>query len=229
MPLLLHAISWTTEAPVVAAAGLRGQPLARFIQGGLAAWATDWSGPRNLARGDLPAVINLVGMLGDALPARLPTWFDDAEGLRAALRVREPELAEALRHVAGRVELALTAAWTTPPTLATDDAARPSTPGTRYLRERQRAIGASDARRARAAALRDLVATTVAGDLVEAQHRLAPSAMLALSSALLVPRGAAGLVRGRLEQLGPAHRDVRILVHGPWPPYSFARITVSTA
>ena len=62
-------------------------------------------------------------------------------------------------------------------------------------------------------------------DLVEADHRLVPSEAVLLSSALLVERAAAETVKARLTRVSG---DVRILVNGPWPPYSFAVVDVPT-
>ena len=46
-------------------------------------------------------------------------------------------------------------------------------------------------------------------------------ALVALSSAVLVARASAEDVKNRLIR---AEQDVRILVNGPWPPYTFATV-----
>src|SRR6185503_13551475 len=86
--------------------------------------------------------------------------------------------------------------------------------GTAYLR----------ARAARLAAARDLaqrVETIAGADLAASEHRLAPSDGVLLSSALLVERAVANTVKARLYREA---RDVRILVNGPWPAYTFAAL-----
>ena len=62
----------------------------------------------------------------------------------------------------------------------------------------------------------------IAGE--DAQHRLAPSERVALSSALLVPRDQAEALAERARQLGTELDDVDLVVSGPWPPYSFATV-----
>jgi hypothetical protein len=44
---------------------------------------------------------------------------------------------------------------------------------------------------------------------------------VALSAALLVPRASAENVRKRIAR---TEQDVRILINGPWPPYTFADV-----
>jgi len=93
--------------------------------------------------------------------------------------------------------------------------------GARYLRARQRALAEADERRARAEALRARVEWAAGSRLRGARHQLCPSERLALSSALLVPRAEAAAVRARLRGCLRRADDVRILVNGPWPPYTF--------
>jgi len=148
------------------------------------------------------------------LPARFPTWLHDE-----TLGQRHDQLLSALERVHLRCEVAITAVWTTP-----DEEPLPaeaSTPGKSFLRERQRYFAGSDRRRERARELAAEVQEKGGPDVIEVRHTLCPSAVVALSTALLVPRANAADVIARLPR---NHRDVRILVNGPWPPYSFAAI-----
>jgi hypothetical protein len=61
----------------------------------------------------------------------------------------------------------------------------------------------------------------VGSDLVEVRTQVRPSAVVGLSMSLLVPRADAAEIITRLPR---AKRDVRILVDGPWPPYTFADV-----
>jgi hypothetical protein len=222
--LLLHAIT-PLEAADTPLAGLRGQPLVRVEEQGLAAWATEFrETPDQLTRADLLSHHDLVTCLHEqldaALPARFPTWVADVEGVRHILRSRRAELATSLDRVRGRAELSVTVVWLTdddPP--AAPDAA---TPGRRYLLERRQALAGSDRRRERARELADRLERLVGpDDLIEGQRQVCPSKTIAVSIALLVPRVRAAEVKGRLARVEP---DVRILVNGPWPPYSFVDI-----
>ncbi len=56
---------------------------------------------------------------------------------------------------------------------------------------------------------------------MDVRHSLCPSQSVGLSSALLVKRSRAADVQARLVR---TQHDVRILVNGPWPPYTFAAV-----
>ena len=103
-----------------------------------------------------------------------------------------------------------------PATVTTADS-----PGTRYLVERRRAYAQSEQELKRARELRDLVDSLSAQHGGQAEHRLCPGAGVALSSAVLIPRRDSVEVRTRLTEVLGRQHGVRILVHGPWPPYTF--------
>jgi gas vesicle protein GvpL/GvpF len=222
--LLLHAIV-PTDTLAAPSHGLRGWPLHVVQVSGLTGWATAWpADAQGLGRDDLQAHHALVSLaLGACLPVRLPTWFDDEQALRQRLQVGQATFNEMLRRVRGKVELAVTATWQSDAadTQPTPDAT--AAPGRRFLEERQRHYAADDRRRGIAQSLADQLGR--APDVLEAQHRVCPSKEIALSSAFLVPLEAAVEVRERFGSMVTASPDnVRILVNGPWPPYSFTRV-----
>lgn len=223
MSLLLHAIT-PPDAGVTPSAGLRGHPLVSVVEQDLAAWATEFAeNPGQLTRADLLAHHELISRLDEqldsSLPARLPTWITDVDAVRRLLVARRAELSKNLERVHGRAELAVTIAWTT----AEPETPSPEalTPGTRYLLRRRQAFAVSDQRRALAGELAHEVQRLAAPDLVEMQRYLCPSKAVAVSAALLVPRTSAAEVSARIRRM---ERDVRILVNGPWPPYSFVDV-----
>jgi hypothetical protein len=189
----------------------------------MSAYATRFDAPTDtFGRADLLAHHDIISGLAahmDVLPARFPTWLADEDALRSELERRRADLVEALERVHGRVELAVTALWTAAP----EDLPPPraATPGRQYLLGRQQAFSGSDQRRVRARALADDTERLIGSDLVEIQHQVCPSATVALSSAVLVPRASAEKVKARLLR---AEHDVRILINGPWPPYTFANV-----
>jgi hypothetical protein len=151
------------------------------------------------------------------LPARFPTVVD-APTLKEFVVERHTALVKQLEEVRGACELAITAIWTTleEPTPVGGEVS----PGRRYLLERQAALNASEQRRARATRLADMIVGEI--DVVrDSRRQVCPSATVALSLALLVPRDTVEATRARLPRTAP---DVRILVNGPWPPYTFASI-----
>jgi Gas vesicle synthesis protein GvpL/GvpF len=205
------------------AKGVREERLVRVDAAGLTAWATALADDvGSLKREDLLAHHRLVSEIfasADAvLPARFPTWVPDDATLIEQLRARREEFVARLEGVRGSCELAVTALWTAP----LDEApagVEADTPGRRYLLSRRQALASSDQRRARADTLADELERAVGPDLVQAGRVVCPSAAVALSLALLVRRPRAADIKLRLVR---AQQDVRILVNGPWPPYTFA-------
>jgi hypothetical protein len=222
MRLLLHAVT-TTEPAALSPIGLRGQPLIVVRHAEMSAYASRFDAPvEHFGRADLLAHHDIVSALSaqiDVLPARFPTWLADEQALRGELERRQADFGAALERVRGRVEIAVTALWTDDP----DDQRPPEapTPGRKYLLGRQQAFTGGDRRRARGRQLADEMERLVGNDLVEIRHQVCPSPSVALSSAVLVPRASAENVRKRITR---AEQDVRILINGPWPPYTFADV-----
>jgi hypothetical protein len=217
--LLLHAIL-PADAAAAPDTGLRGWPLRQVRARQLTAWATECAEqPFSPGRDDLLCQHTLVQQaLGVCLPVRFPTWLADEHALRELLQQRSEALVAALEHVRGRVELAVTIRW---------DAQRPenpapvvaTSPGKRFLDERRRQYAQADEQRAEARRLAKLVEADER--VLAAQHTVCPSREIGLSSALLVSQADALAVATRLRDL---REGVRILVNGPWPPYSFVSL-----
>lgn len=221
MRLLLHALTSGEVLPGDTPGGLRGQTLFGMLQGEVAGWATCLAeADPKFGRTELlehHAIISqLHAQLDACLPVRFPTWYADEAALRAELCRQQADLRARLDAVRGTCEVAITVLWNgpaepVPPTEA-------MTPGTRYLQQRQQARVGTDSRRARARELAAEIESLAGPDLVAATAQVCPSATVAVSSALLAPRDSAKALIARL----PRARDgVRILVNGPWPPYSF--------
>jgi len=219
MPLLLHAIGPAEQAAALPASGLRpGWPLRAVCTPGLVAWVSECADVPPLGRDDVLAHHRLAEQglaAGLCLPVRLPTWVADEHALRELLEQRREGLLGVLERVTGRVELAVTVTWA-------DDHSSPeppapaTTPGTRFLQQRQVLFAHSDQRRAEAERLGRLIEDDAR--VVEARHSVTN---LGLSSALLVGVDDAVAVAKRLRSLG---EGLRILVNGPWPPYSFVSL-----
>jgi gas vesicle protein GvpL/GvpF len=138
-------------------------------------------------------VCDIFARVDACLPMRFPTVVDDVSTLQVEA------FADQLEHVRHACELAITAAWR--------DSSPPET-GRAYL-----------SRRVRAQRIADEIQATLGEDLIEASAKLCPSPKVAISLAVLVRRDAAETVKSRIPRNA---EDVRILVHGPWPPYTFA-------
>jgi hypothetical protein len=220
--LLLHAISPKPEQDVLPGSGLRGLPLVHIDVGALSAWATLLpADATRLTREDVMddhRVVNAIfERVAACLPARFPTLVGE-EALRSGLAARAEELEGQLDALSGACEFGVTAVWTAREEDSADVDA--DTPGRRYLLRRQAALAGSERRRTRASELADALQRQAGKAVRRAQRQVCPSAEVGLSLALLVDRDAASDVRERLSLYSA--QDVRILVHGPWPPYSFA-------
>ena len=223
MALLLHAITSRTEL-AAPCEGLRGGQLVHVNESNLTAWATALPHESDpFTRDDLlehhKLVSHLFAGVDACLPARFPTWMEDVLTLEDHLRQRVDALTRQLVAVRGCCEVAVTALWTSPDEEIASEGE--TTPGRRYLEERRLALAGSDRRRAAAVELADDIELRAGEDLVRAVRQVCPSAYVALSDALLVTRSAASEVSQRLRT---SHDGVRILVNGPWPPYTFATI-----
>jgi hypothetical protein len=216
--LLLHAITSPPEAPP-ADSTLRCLAIATD----LIAWVTELGQETpSFSKEDLLEHHRRVSEVFDhveaCLPARFPTLVDAAR-LETFIHERQAGLNRQLQLVRGACELAITAAWTTleEPTPVPAEVS----PGRRYLLERQRHVTASERRHARAVDVAEWIEREV-GDIARDRSRqVCPAPTVALSLALLVPRDQADVVKRRIPRVAP---DVRILVNGPWPPYTFASV-----
>jgi hypothetical protein len=184
----------------------------RIERDALMGWATELSDDQPaFTREDLLAHHELVAAIfareEAILPARFPTFADDTHTLCDRLQSRQDALRAQLERVRGCCELAVTALWmgseAAPPPVEADS------PGRRYMYARRQALAGSDRRRARARVL------------AVQRDRLCPSQGVGLSSALLVRRSRAADIKASLVR---TEQDVRILVNGPWPPYTFAAV-----
>ena len=218
--LLLHAIA-RTETSSAPHTGLRGGALRRIESDGLAAVATQFEAmPTDLGRRDLLAAHEIVMQLGDCLPVRFPSWFEGEPDVRAYVRERASELISELDRLHGLCELAVTVVWTSP--VHPQGSTSPASTGAQYLLERRRKLAGSEQRRKRAVDVQAMLERTAPGRW---SHRLTPSDSVALSSALLIPRTSAVEIRARLLEGVGIQQDVRILVNGPWPPYTFVSLS----
>ena len=223
MRLLLHAITPLPES-AAALGDFRAHALTRIDVDQISAWATPLSEEEDaFTRDDLLAhhrqVEAIFAHVESILPAQFATLLASEDELCDRLTSqREPLLAQ-LERVRGSAELAVTALWMGPDGMPPNVSA--DTPGRRYLLERQARIAGSEQRQERARQLARELEHEVGPEMIEARHTFCPSEFIGLSSALLVRRWRAVEVRVRLVR---PEQDVRILVNGPWPPYTFAAV-----
>jgi hypothetical protein len=227
--LLAHAI--TRRATGGPTAGLRGRPLEQIAAGELGLWATLWDGEPTLSREDAFAHHDLVAVLCDAgpcLPVRFGTWLDDEAAARRSLEAEQEKFAAAVDRLGDRREVAITLLWhgsaVMRPGPASPAPAEPPSkdgPGRSFLEGRRALHAVTDDRRKVAEALFEGLRRELAIDQADVRHESCPSTEVALSMSLLARRDEADALKARATAAVAAIEDVRGVVSGPWPPYSF--------
>lgn len=229
--------------------GVGGQPVRTVEAAGLAAAVTSVSldefGEEPLRRQleDLTwleaaarehhRVIGNVARRGPVIPMRLATIYRSDAGVEAALAARREDFAAALARVTGRAE------WGVKAYLAA--AASPAGPGRRppgsaapgsgaaYLRQRRQQVSAGRAARRTALASAEIIHAALGRLAAATALRPPQSAQLSgqagqmiLNAAFLVDNERAAEFGAAADSLAGQHSAVRLVLTGPWPPYSFA-------
>ncbi|ROO85584.1 gas vesicle protein GvpL/GvpF [Actinocorallia herbida] len=176
-------------------------------------------------------VIDALAASAALVPLGLATVYRSAERVRAALRERGPEFAEALDRVGGRTEWGVKV-YADPPehaAPATGSGEAGARPGTSYLRRRQAERHAERDERVAAlraaeeidAALRD---TAVDGRRHRAQDPglSGERGWMVLNAAYLVDDSGGARFRDSVAAEAARHPRLRVRITGPWAPYSFA-------
>jgi hypothetical protein len=175
-------------------------------------------------------VVEAVRGQGPGLPVRFGTVLSSADAVTEALEERYAALIDDLKRLGDKVELGVSLLWTPPnqplPDPLTTGEDQPSTgPGATYLRALSQQHQHQAALRNAAQALATELDEVVRAHVIEVRHALLPTDRLALrSSMLLHPSGCAAV--GELVEAAFGDRpELRLLLSGPWPPYSFVTAT----
>lgn len=155
-------------------------------------------------------VVDALGETNDAvLPARFAAGVGSDDALRAGVAGKREQIVAALDRVDGCVELGVRV-------LRPDSGsgARPTT-GAEYMRRRLEQVE-------RAQALARDIHERLAGLARESTSRVVARDDLVLTAAYLLPRAAVEQFRSAARAVEEEHRDVTLVLAGPWPPYSFA-------
>ena len=174
------------------------------------------------------AVVEAVRRQGPGLPVRFGTVFPDATAVAGALSERYTQLAADLDRLGDKVELGLTALWAEPPCDAgaasvpigeTEPGARGA--GARYLRARAAEFQRDEAQRTRAATIARILDQVVGPWALERRESLLPTPGVAVRMLYLLDPSAVDAFRRAFDAWRRSAREVRLLLSGPWPPYSF--------
>jgi hypothetical protein len=176
-------------------------------------------------------VIAAAARLFPLLPARLATVYTSDASMAAALTARDPHLRVALEQVRERSEWGVKA-YAQPGPDSPGASAQPegkSGTGMAYLRRRRDQLAArEDSQRATLASAQTIHSQLAA---CAAQARLHPpqapqlsgaSTPMILNAAYLLDDSRTQAFASAVAALSDQHRNLRLELTGPWPPYSFA-------
>lgn len=176
------------------------------------------------------AVVEAVRQRGPALPVRFGTVFRDATSVASALAERYESLADDLERLGDKVELSVTMLWIAPPaddtTMAmsrAEVAAESTGAGARYLQARAGELRRERELSEKANAAACEVDQVVGSFALERRLKLSPTPRIAFRAAYLLDELGVGAFRAAFEAIRQARSDLRGLLTGPWPPYTFVR------
>jgi|SRR5690348_1533227 len=175
-----------------------------------------------------------------ALPVRFGTVFPDRQALARALQERRAALHADLARIGGKVEMGLSVLWRAPdssdPALASgqddqsrhDDALPPALraatgPGAHYLAARFSHYASRHHAGAAARCLAERIGATLRPHVhvIESLRDVNPTPRLALRATYLLEPDQVKDFKAVCGELRTSLPDLRFLVTGPWPPYSF--------
>lgn len=228
----VYAIAERPELPPpVSTTGLAGAPLEGVREGSLLAVLSRHVDPVEICGADAlwahEHVVERLMAERAVLPMRFASQLADDAALRRALAGRHDELLSALDRVRGRVELAVHAMsaagqpLSEAPRAAVAGAAKGHRRGHEYLRARLELRDRADA----AAAELDAPLAALA---VATSRRPEQSPGELLHASYLVERRVVAKFRATAQRLQREHPEAAVLCTGPWPPYSFVDVALSS-
>jgi hypothetical protein len=173
------------------------------------------------------AIVEALRQQGPALPVRFRTVLADASAVADALAERYDVLAADLVRLGDKVEFGLNVLWDPPITPGEDlapgsEAAEEAQgPGACYLHARLAAYRREVAVRERAGALARELDRELSVHALKRRCTLLPTPRLLVRATYLLEPGHVPAFQDAFAQLRRAHPDLRLLLSGPWPPYSF--------
>jgi hypothetical protein len=185
------------------------------------------------------AVVEALGQAGPTLPVRFGTVLADPLAVVQAIAGKYSVLLADLTRLGDKIELGLTLLWDTPPgqdeaparqeTLARRQAfwaaelpaSNTSGSGTRYLEARRTQYRREAAQQNKARALIADLDEAFRPYALEQRYRVLASPRLAVRAAYLVQPGHIQEFQQAIGNICGNQPDLRWLLSGPWPPYTF--------
>jgi hypothetical protein len=174
------------------------------------------------------AVVEAMRQYGRTLPVRFGTVFREATAVAAALMERYETLAADLDRLGDKVELSLTALWAAP---ASENGGTPEetsragkSAGAQYLYARAAQLRRDETLKERARAVAEELDRAL-GEVAVLEQRvtLAPTPRVAIRTTYLLDSAEVDAFQVAFEGVRRSRDDVRVLLTGPWPPYSFVK------
>lgn len=180
-------------------------------------------------------VVEAVRASAPALPVRFGTVLPGEQGVRRAVTSQYDTLRNDLRRLGDKIELGVTVLWrhvgepSAAPTpdldagmqSGADTSTKTRRGGLAYLRARQTAYREAESARARAQTLAGELDALLRPNALECRRVICPTERLALRDVYLLERDRLSAFERAFAQAQQRHQEVRLLLSGPWPPYSF--------
>ena len=176
------------------------------------------------------AIVEAVRREGPALPVRFGTVFRNAESVASALAERYEPLTADLDRLGDKVEMSLTALWSTQPAgdLSANEMPNGAAPerqgaGARYMYARAARLRRDEALKELARSVAEDLDRVVGALALERRVSLLPTPRVAVRTAYLLNPSRVSAFRTAFEAGRVMREELRVMLTGPWPPYSFVR------
>ena len=179
------------------------------------------------------AIVEALRESGPTLPVRFGTVLTDAQAVAHALSERYDVLLDDLARLGDKVECGLVVLWREVPPVSNRTAEGGAVasnlngreeargPGAEYLRARTLRYRSATASHERAHSLVQDLDIALRPHAIDSRVTIAPTAGIALRAAYLLRASAVGPFGDAFEEVRGMRPDLRFLLSGPWPPYSF--------
>lgn len=218
--------------------GIKGEPLTLVSYRKLAAVISATSESRVQPRAALlvrhAAVIETICQIMRALPVRFGTVLPDAAAVNQSLAERYDTLLADLNRVGDKQEVGVTIFWESaedsPDTngaphrehMANPSSAEVEGRGTRYLLKRREVYQQDQAERDQAQAIIAELDSNLGPLVYESRYSLRTTPRVSVHAAYLAYPEGLTQVRNALASYQATHHNThRLIITGPWPPYSF--------
>jgi hypothetical protein len=174
------------------------------------------------------AVVEAVRQMGPALPVRFGALMRDRAAVADALATRYATLVEDLERLGDKIEMGLAVLWREPEVASTagqDDTMHLESRGARYLRAKFSQYRHDALLRDRAERLSRELDRELAPLVLDRRYGVLPTRRLVMRAAYLLHSPAVKTFQGAFSEVRRKYPDLRFLLTGPWPPYSFVTTT----